>query len=161
MAPLLAPGALAPSIEALDQQGRTFRLADQRGRWVVLYFYPKDETRHCTQEACGFRDLHGEFQGEGAVVVGVSRDTAESHQRFAKHRRLSFPLLADPPADIIRSYGARRWYGWARRCTYLIDPQGHIAKTYGGVRAKAHPRQVLDDLRVLKGRVRAAENPPS
>lgn len=155
MAPLLAPGTPAPPIEAPDQQGHTFRLADHRGRWVVLYFYPKDQTRHCTQEACGFRDLNHEFETEGALVVGVSRDTAESHLRFAQRRRLPFPLLADPHADIIRAYGARRWHGWARRCTYVIDPQGRIAQTYDRIRAHAHPRRVLADLRgLMKDRAR-------
>jgi peroxiredoxin Q/BCP len=147
---LLTVGAQIPAVEAKDQNGKTLRIGDLKGRWIVLYFYPKDETFGCTREACGFRDLTLEFEREGAVVVGVSGDDVESHASFAKHRRLKFPLLADPDGALLRQFGTRRWYGWSRRVTYLVDPDGRVAKVYRVRAAASHPEQVLDDLRAFK-----------
>lgn len=113
---------------------------------MVLYFYPKDGTYGCTQEACGFRDLSSEFEARNATIVGVSRDSLESHAAFAARRRLGFPLISDPSGEITRAYGAMTWYGWPRRLTFLIDPKGRIAKVYPVLRAKGHPKRVLHDL---------------
>jgi peroxiredoxin Q/BCP len=94
--PAMEVGTLAPDFALPDQEGRTHRLSDYRGRWVVLYFYPKDDTPGCTKEACGFRDQMGSLKALDAVVLGVSADDVESHKRFAEKYGLNFPLLADP-----------------------------------------------------------------
>ena len=152
-------GTNAPPFEAKDQTQRNIRLDDFRGRWVVLFFYPKDRTLNCTIEACNFRNHKEEFEQENAVVFGVSRDDVESHEDFARRRRLAYPLLADPKAAIIRAYKAEGWFGRARRTTYIIDPDGHIARVYERVRAPNHANTVLSDLRELKAK-RDSSVPP-
>ncbi|MBI2078396.1 MAG: peroxiredoxin [Euryarchaeota archaeon] len=147
---LLDVGEMAPDFDAPVQDGSHLRLRDLRGRWVVLYFYPKDRTYGCTREACGFRDDHAELRAEGAEVVGVSRDDAGSHADFARRHELGFPLVADPDSKILEAYRALAWYGWARRVTYLIDPAGRIAKAYAHVNPLDHSRRVVADLRALK-----------
>jgi thioredoxin-dependent peroxiredoxin len=145
-------GAIAPPFEARDQSQHTVNLQAFRGRWVVLFFYPKDRTMNCTLEACNFRNRQADFERENAVVFGVSRDDVESHEDFARRRRLQFPLLADPKGQIIRDYRAVGWFGRARRMTYVIDPDGHIARIYDRVRSATHAGTVLSDLRALKSK---------
>ena len=140
----------APSFEAIDQQGRPVRSQDLLGRWVVLYFYPKDETAGCTKEACGFRNEFDALRAEGAVVVGVSRDSVSSHQRFAQHHRLPFQLLADKDGALQDAFGARGWLGVARRITFLIDPRGRIAKIYRVRPWRDHAAEVLADIKAIK-----------
>lgn len=123
---LLEAGSTAPDFGGVDPEGNPFRLSSLRGKWVVLYFYPKDETTGCTMEACEFRDNLGALQALGAEVVGVSVQDAESHRAFAEHRRLNFRLVADPDKAITRSYGALGFLGVAKRVTFLIDPEGRI-----------------------------------
>lgn len=147
---LLPPGASAPGFSAPTQTGETLTLESLRGRWVVLYFYPKDLTPGCTAEACGFRDRWESLQAAGAVVLGVSPDSAASHDRFARWFRLPFPLLADPDHQIARAYGAvsaSRLLGWlgldTRRITYLIDPEGRVVEVWPAVSAVGHAAAVL------------------
>ncbi|MCX7868141.1 thioredoxin-dependent thiol peroxidase [Limisphaera sp. VF-2] len=155
--PRLPEGAPAPEFEALAQDGRPFRLRDFRGRWVVLYFYPRDHTPGCTREACEFRDAHAQFQKLGAVVIGVSTDTVASHARFAERQRLPFLLLADPDRSLVQQYGVwgrKRFMGrtieGTLRTTFLIDPEGRIRRIWHGVRPAGHAAEVLEALRQLQ-----------
>jgi len=147
---LLAVGERAPAFSAPDQTGATQTLAQHRGHPVVLYFYPKDATPGCTLEACAFRDAWNRLQATGAVVLGVSTDTVESHAAFAAEHELPFSLLADPDGGALcRTYGACRGGGWARRVTYLIDGDGIIRRVYPNVDPGVHADEVvaaLDEL---------------
>lgn len=132
-------------------------LEDYRGRWVVLYFYPKDDTPGCTKEACSFRDEQASLKEAGAVVLGVSADDVASHQRFHRKYTLNFPLLADPESEVIRAYGAwgtRNLYGktveGVLRKTYLIDPEGRIARVWEKVQPEGHALEVLAALKSLQ-----------
>jgi thioredoxin-dependent peroxiredoxin len=144
------PGRLAPSFEAEDQDGQRIRSEDLHGRWVVLYFYPKDETLGCTREACGFRDEFQALRQEGAVVLGVSRDSTQSHQSFAQHHGLPFSLLSDRRGAIQNAFGVRGLFGVARRFTFLIDPAGQVVKTYRVRQWNEHAHEVLADIQALK-----------
>lgn len=134
------------------------RLSEYRGRWVVLYFYPKDDTPGCTKEACGFRDEKGRLEALGAVVLGVSADGVESHRAFAEKHHLNFPLLADPKKEAISAYGAwgkKNLYGkeyeGVLRQTFLIDPEGRIAKVWRKVNPEGHAEEVAKALEVFRG----------
>ncbi len=125
---------------------------------MVLYFYPKDDTPGCTKEACGFRDRMGDLQELGAVVLGVSADDVQSHKRFAEKYGLNFPLLADPGREVILAYGAwgkKNLYGkeyeGVLRQTFLIDPEGRIAKVWRKVSPEDHAEEVAEALRALRG----------
>jgi len=139
----------APDFSAPDQKGIVHKLSDYRGRWLLLYFYPKDDTMFCTKEACGFRDSFEDLKGQ-VEVVGVSRDGVESHSQFAKKYGLPFTLLSDPDKKIIKAYGAT-FLIFTKRISYLIDPQGRIAKVYPSVKATGHAQEVLEDFKALKG----------
>jgi peroxiredoxin Q/BCP len=143
-------GAKAPAFEALDQHGAKVRLADFEGKSaVVLYFYPKDDTPGCTAQACSLRDGFAALQAAGAVVLGVSADTGESHRAFAEKFHLPFSLLADPERRIIEAYGVKMpLLGFAKRVTFLIDRQGVVRKVITDTRTKDHDQQVLA---LLKG----------
>lgn len=148
-------GKPAPLFTLPDAHGRDVSLADFRGRTVVVYFYPRDDTPGCTKEACGFRDFWSDIQGLGAVVLGISPDRSESHQRFAQKYALPFTLLSDVGRDVMRTYGAygeKTMYGkkvqGVIRSTVLIDAEGRVARHWKRVsKAADHPRQVLDALR--------------
>ena len=148
-----APGQSAPAFRLPDQNGKPVSLADQRGKWVVLYFYPKDNTPGCTTEACDFRDNIYAFREIGAVVLGISVDDTGSHKQFAEAHHLPFPILADSDKQVTRAYGVlHRPLGLmelARRETFLIDPQGRIVKHYRDVDPDSHSKQVLADLKSL------------
>src|SRR5262249_6245944 len=129
-----------------------------RGKPVVLYFYPKDDTPGCTKEACSFRDLHGELQKHGARVLGVSADSVDSHAKFRDKFELNFPLLADEGHQVAEKYGAWReknMYGkksmGIQRSTFLIDAEGRVAKVWKGVKVEGHDEQVMEALARLKG----------
>ena len=133
----------APEVVAQDQNGKTQKLSDYLGKWVVLYFYPKDFTSGCTTEACSFRDNFDELQKMGVAILGVSKDSVESHQKFAEEYKLNFPLLADIDKKIYSSYSV------TGRTTYLIDPAGMIKKIYENVNPAIHTKQIIEDLRNL------------
>ncbi|HSD36934.1 MAG TPA: peroxiredoxin [Rhodocyclaceae bacterium] len=149
-----AVGALAPEFTLADQQNKQRKLTDFRGKWLVLYFYPKDDTPACTTEACSFRDGQALISALGAQVVGVSIDDSSSHSAFAEKHKLPFPLLADADGGVAKRYGALSdWkvVKFAKRETFLIDPKGIVRKTYLNVDADTHAAQVLADLRGFIG----------
>ena len=140
---MLNIGTKAPEFTASDQNNQVHNLADYLGRWVLLYFYPKDDTPGCTAEACSLRDKYADFDNVKAVVLGVSGDSVKSHEKFAVKYSLPFPLLADEDKKIIKAYQAD---GLFRRVSYLIDPLGNIAKAYDKVKPAEHAAEVLNDL---------------
>ena len=141
----------APDFLLPDQDNVTHSLGEYKGRWVVLYFYPRDETPGCTTEACAFRDGRDALKEAGAEVLGVSDDSVDSHKKFADNHGLNFVLLSDEQAGTIKAYGA-----WdevnkkSLRKTFIINPEGEIAKTYPTVTPEGHFEQVLQDLKFLK-----------
>ena len=146
-------GAPAPAFSLPDQTGKTHALTDYAGRWLVLYFYPKDDTPGCTKEACNFRDDIARIRKLGAEVVGVSVDDAASHAAFAKKHSLPFTLLADQGGAVAASYGALRdlmVMKIAKRVTFIIDPQGRVAQRYLDVDPDVHAAEVLADLERLQ-----------
>ncbi|HEY0905884.1 MAG TPA: peroxiredoxin [Methylophilus sp.] len=148
----LSVGALAPDFTLPDQAGQSRSLKDWQGQWLILYFYPKDDTPGCTREACHFRDDIQQFRTLGAQVVGISVDTVASHGDFARKHGLQFPLLADTNGKVADRYGALFdlvVFQAARRMTYLIDPQGRIAQSYVGVDPDRHSQALLADLKRL------------
>jgi peroxiredoxin Q/BCP len=145
-------GDPAPEFELSDQNGQLHSLEDYRDRWVVLYFYPKDETPGCTTEACEFRDNIFAYRELNAQILGVSLDDAESHKAFAENHGLPFPLLADVDGEAATAYGVKtRMFGMtvAKRQTFIIGPDGTIAKHYDKVKPAEHSDEVLADLRKL------------
>lgn len=146
-------GEPAPAFALPDQNGRNRDLAEFRGKWLVLYFYPKNDTPGCTKQACAFRDDWHKLAALGAEVVGVSVDDVESHLDFSKEYSLPFPLLADGGGTVAARYGSIRDLGlikFARRNTFLIDPQGRIAKVYLSASASRNSQEVLEDLQRLQ-----------
>ncbi|HJW73191.1 MAG TPA: peroxiredoxin [Geothrix sp.] len=145
-------GTKAPAIEAYDQHGALIRLADYQGKAaVVLYFYPKDDTPGCTTEACSLRDGFAAIKASGAVILGVSADSSQSHKAFAEKYHLPFSLLADPDKKIITAYGVKMpLLGFSKRVTFLIDRQGVVRKVVQDVRTAGHDKQVLDLLKTLQ-----------
>lgn len=153
---MLELGTIAPDFELPDQDGVTHRLSDYRGRKVVLYFYPRDNTAGCTKQACGFAELYPAFNERGAVVLGVSKDSVASHKRFQDKYGLPFTLLSDPDHQVIEAYGAwqeKKSYGKASmgtvRTTYLIDEEGVIRRAKEKVKAADDPQAELDALAEL------------
>lgn len=145
-----AAGEPAPPFTLPDQDGKPVSLSDFAGKWVVLYFYPKDDTPGCTKEACNFRDNHAAIEARGAVVLGVSGDSSASHRKFADKYSLPFRLLADEGNAVAKQYGAwgtKNMYGkqyeGILRSTAVIDPRGRIAKTWPKVKADTHGAEVL------------------
>ena len=145
-----AEGSQAPGFRLPDQGGTWHELKQYQGKWVVLYFYPKDDTPGCTTEACEFRDNIFAFRKADAVILGVSVDDVDSHKKFSEKHGLPFPLLADADKKVSDSYGVLiPVVGIASRQTFIIDPQGRVAKHYEKVVAKGHSEAVLADLRTL------------
>lgn len=147
----------APNFSLPDQTGATRSLADYAGGWLVVYFYPADDTPGCTTEACSFRDEYDYLQEQGLSVVGISKDSVKSHAKFAAKYNLKFPLLADESVETIEAYGAwgpksmfGRDYDGIIRMTVLIDPQGEIVKTYPKVTPKGHAIAILNDFKALQ-----------
>lgn len=140
-----AIGDPAPDFALPDQDGRVRRLAEHRGRWLVLFFYPKDETPGCVAEVCGFRDHFAEFGALDADVLGVSHDSVETHKGFATRRRLPYPLLSDPKREAIRAYGASLAFDlYTRRKTVVIDPAGIVRGIYeSNLHAEDHVPEAL------------------
>jgi peroxiredoxin Q/BCP len=147
---MLKPGDKAPDFAALDQDGKTVRLADFKGKSVVLYFYPKDMTPGCTTEACSFRDSHAALRRKGAVLLGVSKDSAASHVKFREKYELPFPLLADEDLKVAKAYGAwgekslyGRKYMGILRSTFVIGPDGRLKAVFPKVKVAGHDQEVL------------------
>lgn len=151
-----AIGAPAPAFHLQDQAGAWHDSAEYRGHWLVLYFYPKDDTPGCTTQACEFRDNIFAFRKLGAAVIGISVDDVASHKAFAEEHSLPFTLLADPTKQTAESYGVLHsvlgLMEIAARETFIIDPQGRVAKHYTGVEPKGHSQAVLADLKTLEAR---------
>ena len=147
------PGQPAPEFELYDQAGKLQKLSDYRNKWVVLYFYPKDDSPHCTTQACQFRDDISQIHTLGAEVVGISVDDKDSHAEFAKKHHLPFPLLVDKDGLVAAKYGSiSNWLviKFAKRNTFIINPEGNIAKVYLSVDAAKNPQQVVTDLTALQ-----------
>ena len=149
---MLEIGSKAPEFSLPDQNGEVHNLSDYKGQKVILYFYPKDMTGGCTSQACNFRDRYPQIQGKGAVVLGVSKDSVESHKRFEEKHGLSFPLLADESLEAITAYDVLKPGKDGKttksliRSTYLIDEEGVIVKAFGGVKPKDNAAQMLEEL---------------
>lgn len=140
----------APSFQLPASDGNTYSLESLKGKWVVLYVYPKDQTPGCTIEACSFRDAHTDIVQRHAVVLGLSMDDEKSHKAFEKKHNLPFPLLSDIDGDVIDSFGAwgKKMFGkeGILRRTYIINPDGQVVKVYGRVTPVGHGQQVVDEL---------------
>lgn len=154
---MVEAGTKAPDFSLPDQDGKTHQLNAYHGKWVVLYFYPKDLTPGCTTEACNFQESLPSFQNIDAVILGVSKDSVKQHKKFAAKHQLNFALLSDENSDVCEKYGVwqkKSMYGkeymGINRSTFLIDPQGNIARVYPKVSVKQHHEEVLDDLKQLK-----------
>ena len=147
-----ATGSAAPDFRLMDQTGEWHTLEDYRGKWVALYFYPKADTPGCTTEACNFRDNIFAFREMGAEIVGVSLDDVEDQKAFAEKYSLPFTLLADTEGETAEAYGVLRNFGvmkLASRQSFLIDPEGRIAKHYEKVDPDTHSKEVMADLKAL------------
>ncbi len=144
-------GSTAPDFELLDQDGKIFKLSSMRGRYVVLYFYPKAMTSGCTIEALEFRDSYQKILSLGAVVVGVSKDSVGDIKKFSQKYSLPFTLLADPKGRVIKQYCVQGPFGLARRVTFLIDDRGVVRKKWGKVNPLGHAPEVIREIERLRG----------
>ncbi|MDX1460594.1 MAG: peroxiredoxin [Xanthomonadales bacterium] len=145
-------GTEAPGFRLQDQDGKWHDLSDYRGQWLAVYFYPKDDTPGCTTEACNFRDNHFAFEAIGAKIVGISVDSVESHKAFAEKYQLPFTILADEAGTVAKAYGVLKDFKLvklASRQSFIVDPEGHVAKHYAEVDPETHTQQVLADLEAL------------
>lgn len=149
-------GIQAPDFTLPDQTGELHNLSQYNGRWVVVYFYPKDDTTGCTTEACSFRDNYDTFKEHGIVVLGISKDTGDSHVKFSEKYHLPFTLLSDPEKKVIMQYEAwgkkisfGKEYDGVLRTTYVIDPEGVIKKVYERVKPEEHAQIILTDIQTL------------
>ncbi|GMU96948.1 MULTISPECIES: thioredoxin-dependent thiol peroxidase [Ignavibacterium] len=151
---MIEEGKKAPDFTLPDQDGNKVKLSDFKGRYIVLYFYPKDDTPGCTKEACSFRDTFPEFNNVDAVILGVSPDSVSSHKKFAEKYKLPFRLLADEDKKVIEKYGVwkeKSMYGkkymGVERTTFVIDPDGRIKKIFPKVKVDNHHQEVLEALK--------------
>jgi peroxiredoxin Q/BCP len=146
-------GQIAPSFKLADQNGKWHQLSQYHGKWVVLYFYPKDDSPGCSEEARQFKTLYPQFLKQNTVVLGVSLDDVKSHQAFSQKLGLPFPILADQQQQLASQFGIVRNLGLfkvAKRESFLIDPKGVIVYHYSSVNAQTHAAQVLQDLKQLQ-----------
>lgn len=153
----LEVGVKAPDFTAEISGGKEIKFSDSFGKWIVLYFYPKDNTSGCTKEACGFRDNMERITSQNAVVLGVSPDSVKSHDNFKEKQELNFDLIADPEKEICNLYdviGEKKMYGKTYmgvvRSTYIINPAGEIAYVYSNVKVPGHVDSVIDKLKELQ-----------
>ena len=153
----LKKGNMAPDFKAEDQDGKLNTLSDYRGQWVLMYFYPKDDTPGCTKEACAIRNIMPDFHKLKLQVFGVSIQDSKSHKKFADKYDLPFTLLADPDKKIVKKYGVwgkkkfmGREYMGTLRNSFLINPRGRIEKVYEKVNPEIHATEILEDLKNLK-----------
>ncbi len=154
----LSVGDKAPNFSLPDGEGNIVNLSDLKGKRIVLYFYPRDNTPGCTKEACGFRDAYDQYEGKDVVVLGVSTDDAKSHTKFSTKYSLPFPLLTDAAGTVAatyESYGLKKFMGkeymGISRTTFIIGPDGTIEKIYKKVKPDVHAEEILTDLNSLKG----------
>ena len=163
LADVPADGAAAPAFKLQDQNGRWHALEEYRGKWLVLYFYPKDETPGCTTQACELRDNIFAFHKIGATILGVSVDDVASHKEFAEKHSLPFTILADPTKQTAKDYGVLTMmmgvFPLAQRDTFIIDPRGRIAKHWAKVDPKDHSALVLKELGALQAKAPEAKKP--
>jgi peroxiredoxin Q/BCP len=146
-------GQKAPDFTLPDQNNKNHNLSDYLGKWILLYFYPRDNTPGCTKEACGIRDNYKEYKDNNVVVLGVSTDSVKSHKKFEEKHGLPFTLLADEEKKVVELYGAygekkmmgRTFFG-TKRISYLIDKEGNIAKVYLKVKPDEHAKEVISDI---------------
>ena len=153
LANTLETGQAAPDFLLNDQNGESHSLEKYRGQWVVLYFYPKDDTPGCTKQACAFRDDYKTLSAHNTQVLGISVDSIDSHDEFANKYSLPFPLLADIQGETAKNYQTLTSLGiikFAKRHTFIIDPHGIIKKIYRKVDVSSHSDQVLTDLKILQ-----------
>ena len=150
---ILRENTKAPDFTLTDQEGKTHKFSDYKGKWILLYFYPKDDTPGCTKEACAIRDSWAEFAKRGAVVLGVSTDSVKSHEKFSQKYELSFTILPDENKEVVKEYGVwgekkviGRIFQGTKRVSFLISPALRIAKVYEKVKPTIHAEQVLSDL---------------
>jgi len=157
---MLHVGDTVPSTAPItDEQGNTGTLKDYLGSWLVVYFYPKDNTPGCTIEAEGFRDMQNEFNAHGARILGVSKDSCASHQKFIEKKKLTFTLVADTEHALMDAFGTwgertfmgRKYFGTSRS-TFLVDPKGTIAHVWEKVSPKGHPEEVLSKIKELQSK---------
>ncbi len=146
----------APDFKLKDQEGKYHKLSTYKGKWVLVYFYPKDDTPGCTKEACLIRDNFPNFQKLGIVVLGISVDSVESHKKFAQKYNLPFTLLSDDKKEVVKKYNVwgkkkfmGREYEGTLRTSFLINPQGKIVKIYENVKPEIHAEEVLTDLKIF------------
>jgi peroxiredoxin Q/BCP len=144
----------APEFTLTDESGASHSIADYKGKWVVLYFYPKDDTPGCTVEACSLRDARNDIAELGAEVIGISADETSAHEKFKAKYTLNFTLLSDPDKKAINAYGAwgKKMFGkeGILRRTFIINPEGTVVKVYGRVTPLGHGEQVVEELRRLQ-----------
>ncbi|MEY3784205.1 MAG: hypothetical protein RLZZ230_527 [Candidatus Parcubacteria bacterium] len=153
---MLTINTSAPDFELTDETGKNRRLSDYKGKWLIIYFYPKDDTPGCTKEACGIAEVYDEFASLGVTVLGISKDSLASHTKFKEKYHLPFTLLSDETATVIDAYGAwkeKSMYGKTfmgiNRITYIISPEGKVVKVYPKVSPADHALELLTDLRGL------------
>lgn len=147
----------APDFSLSDQTGKIHQLSDYSGKWLIVYFYPKDDTPGCTKEACNFRDVSEEYRKRGVEIVGISKDSVKSHEKFSNKFSLNFPLLSDESGKTVEAYGAwgeksmfgKKYMGILRN-TYLVNPDGEIVKEYKAVKPEIHNEELLKDLEIGK-----------
>jgi peroxiredoxin Q/BCP len=151
---MITPPYPAPDFSLKDSDGKLRTLANYKGRWLVLYFYPEDDTPGCTVEACSFRDARDNITELGAEVIGISQDNANSHEKFKAKHTLNFTLLSDPDKKAMNAYGAwgKKMFGkeGVLRKTFIINPEGQVVKAYGRVTPLGHGKQVVTDLKQLQ-----------
>ena len=151
---MVAPPYSAPEFSLKDSEGTTHSLSQYAGKWLVVYFYPKDDTPGCTVEACAFRDARDDLAALGASIVGISADDASSHEKFKAKHSLNFTILSDPDHKAIEAYGAwgKKMFGreGILRKTFIIDPDGMVVKAYGRVTPLGHGEQLVRDLQQLQ-----------
>ncbi len=153
---MIKEGDIAPDFALPDQKGKIHKLSDYEGKWLLIYFYPKDDTPGCTKEACGFRDNLPHFEKNKLTVIGVSTDSVKSHQKFANKHKLSFPILADTDKKTVNDYGVWQQksflghkYSGIVRSSFLVGPDGQVVKVYPKVNPLKHVKQVLEDFEEL------------
>ena len=147
---MLEIGTLAVDFKLFDQNSKEHSLSDYRGNYVLIYFYPKDDTPGCTKEACAIRDAYNDFERAGIKVFGISADSPASHKKFSEKYNLPFILLSDPKKEVIKAYGATNGI-FTKRISYLVGPEGIILKVYPKVDPTTHGGEILKDVYALQG----------